>query len=329
MMSQVLVGGCVAFVFTESKSMADYLITTRGIRNGGFSMEPGPTRYLKVPSGLPKPSHEITRTTFLADVVGTPQAPKCDDLLVFIHGYNVKQQDLIARHRKIRASLEKAGYGGGFISFDWPAKGSVANYLEDRSDARRIALQLVDDCIKTFAVHVKKGCSINLHLLAHSTGGFIIREAFDDADDRDGIARTNWSVSQICFVAADVASKDMADSSSNSNSLYRHCVRLTNYYNPYDSVLKLSNVKRIGVAPRAGRVGLPIDAPVKAVGVDCGPRFLKTHPVTKPIVDSVSHGWYFDDPIFFKDLTYTLAGDMDRHVIPTRTPFPVLALLDG
>lgn len=309
--------------------MSDYIITTRGIRGGSFSSEPGPTRFLKVPERKnPEPSHEINRTVFITDVLGTPAAQKCEDIVVFVHGYNVIQGDLIKRHRIIRAGLAKAGYKGEFLSFDWPAKGNAANYLEDRSDARRIALQLVDDCITTFAALVKKGCTINLHLLAHSTGGFIIREAFDDADDRDKIAKTNWSVSQICFVAADVSSKDMAETSSNSNSLYRHCVRLTNYHNPYDSVLKLSNVKRIGVAPRAGRVGLPDNAPPKAVGVDCGARFLKAHPVTNPVVDPVSHGWYFDDPVFLKDLTFTLAGDMDRNVIPTRITYPHLSLAD-
>lgn len=307
--------------------MADYLISTRNIRKNGFTDEPGSTRYLKVPgSANPNPAHEVTRTAFLDEVVGTPDAPNCEDVLVFVHGYNVTQADLIKRHRRIRSGLTNAGYRGALISFDWPAVGNAANYLEDRSDARRVALQLVDDCITTFAALVKKGCTINLHLLAHSTGGFIIREAFDDADDRDKIAKTNWSVSQICFVAADVSSKDMAETSSNSNSLYRHCVRLTNYHNPYDSVLKLSNVKRIGVAPRAGRVGLPESAPAKAVGVDCGARFRKVHPVSKPIVDTVSHGWYFDDPVFMKDLTYTLAGDMDRNVIPTRVTDPTLSL---
>jgi hypothetical protein len=309
--------------------MPDYIISTRAIRSGSFSSEPGPTRYLKVPDKKnPDPSHEINRTTFITDVVGTPTAQKCEDILVFVHGYNVKQDDLIKRHRGIRAGLSKAGYKGEVLSFDWPAKGNVTNYLEDRSDARRVALQLVDDCITAFAALVKKGCTINLHLLAHSTGGFIIREAFDDADDRDKIAKTNWSVSQICYVAADVSSKEMSDSSSSTNSLYRHCVRLTNYHNPYDSVLKLSNVKRVGVAPRAGRVGLPSDAPAKAVGVDCGARFLKTHPVTNPVIDSISHGWYFDDAIFLKDLAYTLAGDMDRHVIPTRVTTPALSLCE-
>lgn len=44
------------------------------------------------------------------------------------------------------------------------------------------------------------------------------------------------------------------------------------------SVLKLSNVKRVGVAPRAGRVGFPESAPAKAVGVDCGASFIKATP---------------------------------------------------
>ncbi len=92
------------------------------------------------------------------------------------------------------------------------------------------------------------------------------------------------------------------------------------------SVLKLSNVKRIGVAPRAGRVSLPESAPAKAVGVDCGARFPKTNPTTNPVVDSISHGWSFDEPVFLKDLTFTLAGDMDRNVIPTRITTPTLRL---
>jgi hypothetical protein len=77
-------------------------------------------------------------------------------------------------------------------------------------------------------------------------------------------------------------------------------------------VLKLSNVKRIGVAPRAGRVGLPESAPAKAVGVDCGARFLKAHPTT--------------NPVFLKDLT--LADEMDRNVIPTRVSTPTLSLAE-
>jgi esterase/lipase superfamily enzyme len=45
-----------------------------------------------------------------------------------------------------------------------------------------------------------------IYLLAHSTGAYVIREAFDDADDNDQIAKTNWTVSQIALIAGDIAS---------------------------------------------------------------------------------------------------------------------------
>lgn len=263
--------------------MSDYIITTRGIRGGSFSSEPGPTRFIKVPERKnPDPSHQINRIVFIADVVGTPAAQKCEDIVVLVHGYNFTKSDLIQRHRKIRSGLAKAGYKGEVLSFDWPAKGKAANTLEDRSDARRVALQLVDDGITTFAALVKKGCTIHLHRRAHSTGGFIIRETSDAAADRDSIAKTNWSVSQIRFAATDISSMDMAETSSNSNSLNRQCVRLTSYHNPYDSALMLSNVKRVGVGPRVGRLDLPESAPAKPSASIAEPASSKPTPPPTP-----------------------------------------------
>lgn len=84
---------------------------------------------------------------------------------------------------------------------------------------------------------------------------------------------------------------------------------------------KLSKVKRDGVAPRAGRLGLTENAHAKTLSVDYVARVFKTHPV----VDPISHGWSFDDPVFLKDLTFTFAGEIDQIVIPTqvtRNPQP-------
>lgn len=196
--------------------MPDYHVCTRAIEGGSFSSEPGPTRFLKVPDKTNSVhSHEINRTTFIEEVVGKPSAKKCQDIVVFVHGYNATKADLIQRHRSIRTDLAKTDYKVEVLSFDWPAKGNCA--------------------------------------------------------------KNN---------------------------------------NPYDSVLTHSTVKRIGVAPRAGRVGLPDSAPAKAFGDDCGARFLKLHPTTKPVFDRISHGWYFDDPVFLKDLTFTLVETLTE--IPSR-----------
>lgn len=68
--------------------MPDYIVCTRAIKGGSFSSEPGPTRFLKVPDKrTPDPSHEINRTSFITDLVGTPKAQKCEDLVVFVDGW--------------------------------------------------------------------------------------------------------------------------------------------------------------------------------------------------------------------------------------------------
>jgi hypothetical protein len=109
----------------------------------------------------------------------------------------------------------------------------------------------------------------------------------------------------------------MARTNSKSTSLYRHCVRLTSYSNPFDKVLKLSNIKRVGVAPRAGRVGLPDDVPDKAVNVNCGAHFRGLGDRSDAL-GSWTHSWHVGDPVWTRDLLHTVRGDVDRRYIETR-----------
>ncbi len=297
-----------------------YLVTARNVRRGEFGSEPGPVRFLKVPAGQdPDPTHRIARRQWVNDVMGlahTGQDPHtgedCGDIAVFVHGYNTSPEDVARRQRQLLGDFPTAGFRGALVSFDWPSDDRAINYLEDRSDAKMTALKLVDDCIALLAATQYRGCMINLHVVAHSMGAYVVREAFDDADDRPAIAERNWNVSQMCFVGADVSSASMSASDSRSRSLYRHCTRLTNYQNPFDAALKLSNVKRAGVAPRAGRRGLPDDHAPNAINVNCGDYYRETYE------DENSHSWYFEDAVFLADLAATLAGDLDRAVVGRR-----------
>ena len=307
--------------------MPDFLICVRNIDRGVFGNEPGSTHFLKLPAATktPTPRHRIKKKDWIDcvrrdAVVGHSHRTNqdCGDILVFVHGYNNSQRTVVERHRQIKDELKAAGYKGVVVSFDWPSNDNVLNYLEDRSDAKRTAIKLVDDCIKVFSIMQSHECGINVHLLAHSTGAYVVREAFDDADDRRAIARTNWTVSQVLFIAADISAKSLSADSPKSSSLFRHCTRLTNYSNPFDVVLKLSNVKRVGLAPRLGRVGLPEGAAPNAVNVDCGSYYDQNKDAMKGGVTK-SHSWHIGDKTLVQDMVLTLLGDIDRNVIPTRS----------
>ncbi|RMH02930.1 MAG: alpha/beta hydrolase [Nitrospirae bacterium] len=308
----------------------DYVICVRNIVGVGqdqrFGTEPGPTRFLRVPSGeAPQPAHQIAKREWIDAVLqraSTGTNPltgiPTGDVLVFIHGYNNSPEISLQRHRRLEADLREAGYQGAVVSFDWPSAQSVLNYLEDRDDAKATARRLRDDGISLFSTRQAKGCEINVHVLGHSTGAYVIREAFSQADEKRSIKETPWTVSQVALIGGDISSRSLSLLDARGKSLYRHCIRLTNYQNPYDWVLKLSNTKRFGVAPRVGRVGLPDDASSKAVNVDCGPYFRTLDEEQAEYYGTFAHSWHIGNKVFAKDLCYTLQGNIDRARIPTR-----------
>jgi hypothetical protein len=310
-----------------------FMLCTRATRGGQFIPEPGTSRYLKIPKGqTPRPDHAIPRNQWVRELLaaatwGTDarrnNAPR-GDILVYIHGYNNDLATITSRHKRLETDLAAQGFKGVILTFCWPSDNKPIAYLEDRHDAKTCAMQLVTDGIALLSRHQSADCSINIHLLAHSTGAYVVREAFDDADDSI-LPNGGWSVSQVAFIAADVSSGSMSAENATSESIYRHCARLTNYQNKHDSVLKLSNVKRVGVAPRVGRAGLPDDAPSKAVNVDCSDYFelLEGNPQTAAAdqserIGTFDHSWQIGNRTFARDLFHTLIGDLDRDVIPTR-----------
>ncbi|MFC6585199.1 alpha/beta fold hydrolase [Sulfitobacter aestuariivivens] len=289
-----------------------------------FVAEPGANYFLKVPKNIkhPRPSHRIEKDKWIKAVMAEARhGPQDDgpvgDIVIYIHGFNTPMDVMMERHRLLREGLDHQGFEGVVISFDWPSHDKALNYLEDRTDAKLTALRLVDEGIASFAAMQTPDCQINLHLVAHSMGCYVIREAFDDADDRPQVASHSWSVSQVIMLSGDVSASSMAAGASKSSSLYRHCVRLTNYFNPFDDVLSLSNVKRIGVSPRVGRVGLPDERPGKAVNINTG-NYYDANKGDFDQVPNAAHTWYFHDPVMMEDMYRTIKGDTDRNEIPTR-----------
>jgi pimeloyl-ACP methyl ester carboxylesterase len=325
-----------------------YIVCVRNVeKDGTFGSEPGNPLYLKVPDGeIPRLDHAVKKDSnqnpddvmpkrWLKEVISKactkPDAPDylpTGNLLVFVHGYNTGIDLMVRRHVQLRKDLRthaqsrkdlrEVGFSDMVVSFAWPSAGNPLNYLEDRQDAKETAFRLVYSCIAPLAEQQHAGCRISVHVLAHSTGAFIVREAFIDADDWTTVRTTNWVVSQLMFIGADISSRSLSAADPSGAALFRHCIRLTNYWNPFDEPLSLSGVKRIGAAPRAGRIGLPADAASKAVDVNCG-NYWEAHAQKRSgILGDKSHSWHFGDPVFAEDMVETMKGAVDRHYIRTR-----------
>jgi len=301
----------------------DFFFSVRGRDGDGYSNRLGGVKYISVPAAADAAhkSHEISRTSWFADVQAAAGAQGIEKghIVFFVHGFNTEQYEMLERHRKIRTGLEAQGFKGVVVSFDWPSDGSVLGYCADIRDARLSADKLFKHGITQFSALQRPDCEHNIHILAHSMGSLVVREAFDYADDDHKTAQRSWSVSQVALVAADISSKSMRSGSSKSSSLLRHCARLTNYCSPFDDVLSISEVKRIGVSRRLGRVGLPSDHSEKAVNLYCG-SYYRDHQSDFGEGVGISHRWYFDSPRFYEDLFHTFMGKLDREVIPTRGP---------
>ena len=291
----------------------------------------GDVTYLAVPdtSDEPRPSHKIGRASdWLGAIVKQAMPPGTKpgeelDVVFFVHGYNTPPKEALKRQRYVEAELRKRDYACLVIGFDWPTAGSALAYVYDRGEAQKAAAQLVKGGIIPFTKYTLKGCPINVHVMAHSMGGFVVREAFRTVDKgRNADLSNDWRIGQLVFFAADVSSECFAADHPDMVPVFNHCGRLTNYFSGYDEALAVSNVKNIDISSRVGRVGMPTDNPghEKAVDVDCGPRYAAVPTRKFVTIDGmISHSWYLEDSVWYDDLAYTLKGQMDRNSIPTRT----------
>jgi len=307
--------------------MTKFFITVRSVSGDQFGNNLGAIRYLAVPDGAtPAPSHAISLKAWMTQVMGTfardAESVTTGNVLFFVHGFNVGIADVDTEHNNVKAGLAEK-FPCTIISFDWPSWTDTFAYLPELDTAKKTAIDLVNAGVRPLLAAQTNDCRVAVHALCHSMGAYVVREALDHADD--GIETgTDWALNQLVLIAGDVDAADFVDGNKDTESMLGHTYRLTNYFNLYDEVLQISNVKRVGVEPRVGRVGLPDNAPANTVNVDCSAHFdTIRRPGDSPIAAaSWSHSWYFVDPNFYADLAETLRGAVDRTVIADRGAGP-------
>ncbi len=93
-----------------------------------------------------------------------------DDILVFIHGFNVLFKDALRRTAQIAFDFK---FRGTPIVFSWPSANNLLSYASDREDAFWSVKYLEKFLLKLKAKHPGK----KVHLVAHSMGSQVLVNA--------------------------------------------------------------------------------------------------------------------------------------------------------
>ncbi len=267
-----------------------------------FTVNPAQlTRYVEIaaPRVNVKGTHIIDQASWKTKVLAQASVP---ELVIFVHGFNTDQTEMLARQRKIEAGLRANGYRGAVIGYDWPSDGNKHAYNKDREDAKTVAKFLVFEGIAMFLNETPR---MKIHVVAHSMGALLTLRGFSGMGDAPGARK--WGVDQLITVAADAEAEWLRSGAWGSLVAALRSKRFTNYYSPADRVLKLSKFLN-GMTPRLGRAGMPDLVANKHFDVRCAEQYFdKVDPADQKM--RYSHNWYFDDAGFYEDLALTIAGE--------------------
>jgi esterase/lipase superfamily enzyme len=166
------------------------------------------------------------------------------ELLVFVHGYNVRFVDAMRRTAQIAHDLQ---FDGIPVAYTWPSQGELtrAAYRADQRSADASVLHL-----KQFLVDLaQKTDATGIHLIAHSMGNRVLTNALAEIANDDAIA-SKPRFNEIALTAPDVDAQVMVRLARAIVPIGR---RVTLYASSRDNALKFSRSEN--AAPRAGLGG--------------------------------------------------------------------------
>jgi esterase/lipase superfamily enzyme len=212
-----------------------------------------------------------------------------DEVIVFVHGFNVKFEEAILRAAQIKYDLK---FSGDIILYTWPAgadEGILSplliktTYLNNQNNAR--------NSINSFKNFLKSINSLGkkTHLIVHSMGHQIVIPSISDLQKE-----LNKKIfSQTIFNAPDF---DLEEFKKLSRSVIDSSERVTVYCSPGDNAL---------VASKAVNSNKRLGSCEKISGIDT----INVNPVDAPVlgVAGLGHGYYSSRPIL-TDLYQTILG---------------------
>jgi esterase/lipase superfamily enzyme len=243
------------------------------------------------------------------------------DTILYVHGFNVDFNDAIIAGARLserygtqsppnRAAIAK---NYNVFVFTWPSKGEMLRYRSDRQAASNSGHALWRACSKLveFLKGIQRGdgCGQRLHLVAHSMGNYVLRQAIQGMIRFYGSRVLPRVFDHTLLFAAD----EDADAFEHDHKLRRlhQLTRYTTvYFNDGDLPLDISDQLK-GYPDRLGDRG-----PTNPWAV---PRDTTLVDATPVVTGNLEHDYYLTNDRVVADARAVLAG---RHAdtIPNRTP---------
>lgn len=240
---------------------------------------------------------------------------KANDVLIYIHGFNVSWADAVASALALQENLNKddAGKPGQkvlVVLFTWPSDGKslpYVSYKSDRTEAKasggavgRAFLKTRDflqEVLTRDANGTDVACGQELHLLCHSMGNYVLQCALERMYDHTPGSSFPRLFEHIFLCAPDV-DDTVLEPGQPLGALHELSQHVTVYANRGDVAMYVSDYTK-GNPERLGHRGAARPAMLhnKVHQVDCSPI----------VAGMVEHSYYMDGSIN-QDIRYSIAS---------------------
>ena len=187
----------------------------------------------------------LDRDSFVTELKGG-----ADDVLLFIHGYNVPFADALFKAAQIAFD---ANFAGSVVLFSWPSAGELFKYEQDRESAE-FAVPHLAQILSLLSGEIGKK---DVYIVAHSLGNRVLV----DAIVQSALAKANLTINELVMAAPDIDRDVFASKADQLRSIAKY---MTLYVSATDKALLASG--RISFGNRLGYVGP--DGPIILPGVE-------------------------------------------------------------
>lgn len=231
------------------------------------------------------------------------------DLVLLLHGYACDMPNALSNAAELKTSWGTKARPLESAVFAWPSDGNIVPiiaYASDRDDARSSAKAVARSLLRFIAylreIDRKDWCDRNIHLVAHSMGNYVLRNALQAMLSELGGRSLPRVFKNIFLMAAD-EDNDAFEDSGKLARLPELGEAVHVYFVRNDRALTISDVTK-GNPDRLGSTGprTLTSLPQKVTLVDC-----TDVSATSPLTD-VGHQYYRKRPEVLADIRAVIAG---------------------